>query len=1029
MGSTWGKEVEESKILDYVEKLESIHELLSLQTELESFRELTPEAVPEYVKKLRSKDEKVRLTAAVVLGFMGENAESAISALTQALEDKDTQVRRFAANALGNIGEKAVDAVPELTKALKDENALVRTNAASALGSIGEEAKSAVPALIQALKDENTSVRTNAASALGNIGEETKSAVPALIQALKDESTSVRSSAASALGRIGEKAEQAVPALTKALKDENTRVRFSAVDALGRIGETTESTVLALTKALKDENTGVRQHAANTLGRIGEKAADAVKALTQALEDENTGVRQRAANALGKIGEKAADAVKALTQALEDENTQVRSSAAYALGMIGEKAAYAVPKLTQALEGKDTQVRMHTAYALGNIGEKAVDAVPKLTQALEDKDTRVRLGAAFALIKIGEKRVLAFNVLSQALQDKNKSIRPHAVNVLGSIATNYQDKARELSNKDLNRAITNLEKAQKIINNPKQDFKSSQKDALKRSLDFLKQKRDSRFQERILEWVAKNPLFTVLIIYLIFFPTLWLGIFYLRPLWLLRVDRALEPLSEYQLPDFLGNVNLPIKSLLLLEPFIYRHRVLDAWVAENIAAAKEGFEKKETVRDRNTHIPIPVILDRKTIGNFTGKDLQPIFNKTRATLLIHGEGGAGKTSLACQLAQWGMSDEPTQRLCKHQMLPVLIEEEIDSVETERSSSLQQTICGQLQALIGTAKPIPNKLLEHLLRERRILVIVDHLSEMNEATRNQIRPGDADFIANSLIITSRLEESLDSVPKTVVKPLRVTGNKLSSFMEAYLTQRGKRQLFNDAEYFDACRRLSLMVGERNITVLLAKLYAEQMIANVEKLHVNTLQNSYATSLQGLPNNIPDLMLAYLNELNRDTEENEPDNRTVQRDAKIIAWECLKQNFRSTHAKLDDVLIALDENNEVAIAHLEHLEKDLHLIQFVQPAQNKIRFALDPLAEYLAALYLMESYQDNDREWHKFIAKINLIRDKAAIKGFLLALRDCCLVKGKEARVPSFVTDELAKQTGLLSEQKQQPVKYT
>ncbi|WP_072032384.1 hypothetical protein [Fischerella sp. PCC 9605] len=57
------------------------------------------------------------------------------------------------------------------------------------------------------------------------------------------------------------------------------------------------------------------------------------------------------------------------------------------------------------------------------------------------------------------------------------------------------------------------------------------------------------------------------------------------------------------------------------------------------------------------------------------------------------------------------------------------------------------------------------------------------------------------------------------PNPLPEPLRVAGDRLSSFMEAYLTQRGKRHLFTDVEYFDACRRLSLMVGQRNITVFM------------------------------------------------------------------------------------------------------------------------------------------------------------------------------------------------------------------
>jgi HEAT repeat protein len=61
------------------------------------------------------------------------------------------------------------------------------------------------------------------------------------------------------------------------------------------------------------------------------------------------------------------------------------------------------------------------------------------------------------------------------------------------------------------------------------------------------------------------------------------------------------------------------------------------------------------------------------------------------------------------------------------------------------------------------------------------------------------------------------------------------------------------LFTDTEFFNACSRLSLMVGQRNITALLAKLYAEQLIAvKVEGMKELPLQ---------MPDSIPDLMLSY------------------------------------------------------------------------------------------------------------------------------------------------------------------------
>ncbi len=136
--------------------------------------------------------------------------------------------------------------------------------------------------------------------------------------------------------------------------------------------------------------------------------------------------------------------------------------------------------------------------------------------------------------------------------------------------------------------------------------------------------------------------------------------------------------------------------------------------------------------------------------------------------------------------------------------------------------------GKLQHLTNQDAPIAAELVEFLLHRQRILVIVDHLSEMGDATRKAIDPDDGDFLAKALVITTRLEEGFGSFGRTPLKPQRIEGSRLSRFMDTYLEQQHKRHLFEDEEYFDACRRLSGMVGQRNITVLLARLYADQMI---------------------------------------------------------------------------------------------------------------------------------------------------------------------------------------------------------
>lgn len=693
-----------------------------------------------------------------------------------------------------------------------------------------------------------------------------------------------------------------------------------------------------------------------------------------------------------------------------------------------------IATLMEQLKNKDKKKRLEALDSLVKVGaplaiaaavpnirtEDKATAVPVLIAALKNPDTKVRSSAALLLGKIGAEASAAISDLTAAIKESNNNVprsdnnvpynhiiitnigidvREYVADALGKIAFSLQDKANAnaLSSSDLNKSISNLDAAAKILEDPRNKFLKENIAPVSLSLNFLKAKRNERL---FIYGILKNPWVLGTIIYIIFISAFCFTLLRLCPLWLLRINDALKPYTDFTLPASLGSMKLPLRLVLLVGFFHYHPRVLNAWVSARIDSAKKRFIKKNTVSDRTVHISVPVIKDGNAIAQFTAKNISSSFEKERTCLLIWGEGGAGKTSLACQIAKWGMSNLEAERLCKYQMLPVLIEEELEVDSTVSKSSLIAAIRGQIQDLTNEVEPISEELLERLLRRRYIMVIVDRFSEMSQATRKAIRPESPDFLINALVITSRFEEKLGHVTKTTLKPLRIEGNRLSSFMEAYLTQCGKREFFTDTEFFNACSRLTTMVGVRNITVLLAKLYAEQMIAAKEGTAAN------------LPDNIPDLMLAYLNELNRDAADNEPDNRTVQRDAKAIAWECLKQTFRPTSAKLDDVLASMDANDDAEV-RLKHLEKRLRLIQTITPAQDKIRFAIDPLAEYLAALHLIDCYKNDETLWRDFLTQAESMPKVEIIKGFLLAVHDCCVAKAVDMQVPNFVVKELAK----------------
>ncbi|MEH2442002.1 hypothetical protein [Nostoc sp.] len=126
-------------------------------------------------------------------------------------------------------------------------------------------------------------------------------------------------------------------------------------------------------------------------------------------------------------------------------------------------------------------------------------------------------------------------------------------------------------------------------------------------------------------------------------------------------------------------------------------------------------------------------------------------------------------------------------------------------------------------------------------------------------------------------------------------------------------------------------------------------------------------------------------------------------------KRIAWECLQQSYQPATAKCADAIAALAGLGiDDPEAHLDYLEKRLHLIQTIGSAKDRICFCLDPLAEYLAGWYLIELYGNNDGKWrsHFFKKADDLVKTgrQDAIKGLLLAVRDCYL-RFKVAKKPT------------------------
>lgn len=91
------------------------------------------------IADLKSTNERDRIVAVRLLQHRQGDAAQVVPALVSALTDKENDVRWSAAIGLGYFGAKAKEAIPALQTAVKDKDARVREAAGVALSRIDPE--------------------------------------------------------------------------------------------------------------------------------------------------------------------------------------------------------------------------------------------------------------------------------------------------------------------------------------------------------------------------------------------------------------------------------------------------------------------------------------------------------------------------------------------------------------------------------------------------------------------------------------------------------------------------------------------------------------------------------------------------------------------------------------------------------------------------------------------------------------------------------------------------------------------------
>jgi HEAT repeat protein len=943
------------------------------------------------------------------ISYAGENFS--IQKLQNQLKSNESQIRSKAAFELGKVGEPAKEFIPELIKLLNDEDKIVRINTLYTLVSIGGSEKISTSQLIELLKDPNKTVRSNTAFAVAEIGEPARKAIPDLIRLLEDPDQGVRSNSVLALGQMSETGQESIPKLVKILEDSNGSIRGNALAALKRLGGAEKVPSSQLIKLLNDSNRSVRGNAVDLLSDIKEPQKEVILKLIKLLKDPFRDVRSNAVFALGRICECGVgkEAIPELTRLLKDPYKDVRSNAASAVGNFGESAKEAIPQLLILLKEPNKKVYENAANTLGKMGKFRKEIIPQLIKLLEDSNPKTQSNAVYALGNMGESAIIIIPDLIKVLEKSDKEVSKESYFALMKISEKSREMKGYLSSSELDKAISGFEKALKLLSNDKDQYNK-----LNENLIALKDEQTYRSWNLVIGQFKKNPKLFFALLALLILPIAYYIVLYLSPLQLLLIPSGI--LGKYKVTSFL----LKLK---------YHPKVLNAWVGKYLGSAdtsvsteKPGarilFWKNATanLHPPSSYIPIPLHIETglhsKRCKEFPSELLQKTFSQNIARLLIYGEGGIGKTSLACKIAEFAMADAPAeQRLHKnHSLLPILIEpEQIEyelkfnkpmSIETTRQdgdSSYKtsnivknqpfiEAIRKQLQNLINEQSPINDELLKQLLQSGHVLIIVDRFSEMSEDARQTIDPVSETHPINALIVTSRKRETFSNIKMDVIEPLQLTGSELTEFMEAYFKREKNIPLKEQPSAHKACDNLENIVkshGDRAIiTALLAKLAAGQLLAE-----------------KPLPSSIPNLMIESLNLLNDqvDIRGHKFDNSTIRKSMQLIAWTCLQETFCPNAATLDKIVNAFENSgfNNESHSVLNYLVNELRVVERVGNEKKYVRIVHDPLAEYLAGLHLVEFYANKLSEWKKFLKRADEF-ENTKTQGFMLAVYDCCRV---------------------------------
>jgi hypothetical protein len=424
-----------------------------------------------------------------------------------------------------------------------------------------------------------------------------------------------------------------------------------------------------------------------------------------------------------------------------------------------------------------------------------------------------------------------------------------------------------------------------------------------------------------------------------------------RPLWVLALYLRTKTMGG------LGGANIPVLDLKVAELLqvtnlfvilwlVKRPRTLDSWVRDRQVKWLDAFAAEATVRRCSGYEPLPSRLDGAAAGDtpqVSGPEgISRLLEQGASCVEIVGPGGAGKTMLLIQVCRC-LQRHDGGAVQRPRCVVLIDEDTVDAAAVARA---------KLQ--VGLAEDLDADLFGWLLKSGNVVLAFDRLSERDDKTIQHVRLLRRSLVAAAILVSTREAQEYEGVRVVRVLPQPLGPDTLGPFMQALLRQHPESTAISTfREVTDLQTHLVDMIQlndrEVELTPLVASLFIRRAVKLVGEGH----------AMSDLPGSVPDAYFSYLTDVNptEPTAEHWLSHEDMLRAARCLALLSLGRNCKPQDFSREAAERALEQagwpktTRAVPIKRL--ILNGILVEQRRLGARHMLSFALDPLAEFLAA----------------------------------------------------------------------------